>query len=98
MTNTLSSSDNPTQTGGDRPKLRGRPRKEHAGNIDADILRAAIALFDEVGFDATAMEAVALRAGISKRTLYMRYPDKKALIKDVIASIVGSARNPDPPA
>jgi AcrR family transcriptional regulator len=44
------------------------------------------------------MEAVAARAGISKRTLYMRYPDKKALIKAVITSIVGSARNPDPPA
>ncbi|WP_322404636.1 TetR/AcrR family transcriptional regulator [Massilia luteola] len=98
MTNILQSPDQPAQASADRPKLRGRPRKEHAGNIDADILKAAIALFDEVGFDGTAMEAVAARAGISKRTLYMRYPDKKALIKDVIGSIVGSARNPDPPA
>ncbi|KQV36842.1 helix-turn-helix domain-containing protein [Massilia sp. Root335] len=98
MTEALPSSDNSQQPSAERPKLRGRPRKEHAGNIDADILRAAIALFDEVGFDGTAMEAVAARAGISKRTLYMRYPDKKALIKAVITSIVGSARNPDPPA
>ncbi len=94
--NTVQSS--PPQTTGERPKLRGRPRKEHAGNIDVDIIKAAIALFDEAGFDGTAMEAVAARAGISKRTLYMRYPDKKALIKSVIESIVGSARNPDPPA
>jgi AcrR family transcriptional regulator len=98
MTEALPSSDNSQQPSAERPKLRGRPRKEHAGNIDADILSAAIALFDEVGFDGTAMEAVAARAGISKRTLYMRYPDKKALIKAVITSIVGSARNPDPPA
>jgi TetR/AcrR family transcriptional regulator, mexJK operon transcriptional repressor len=86
------------QAGAERTKLRGRPRKEHAGNIDADILKAAIALFDEVGFDGTAMEAVAARAGISKRTLYMRYADKKALIRAVIASIVGTARQPDPPS
>ena len=98
MTEALPSSDNSQQPSAERPKLRGRPRKEHAGNIDTDILSAAIALFDEVGFDGTAMEAVAARAGISKRTLYMRYPDKKALIKAVITSIVGSARNPDPPA
>lgn len=98
MTEALPSSDNSPQPSAERPKLRGRPRKEHAGNIDTDILSAAIALFDEVGFDGTAMEAVAARAGISKRTLYMRYPDKKALIKAVITSIVGSARNPDPPA
>ncbi|MFJ1471996.1 TetR/AcrR family transcriptional regulator [Massilia orientalis] len=103
MPKTLPSSDNTEQpvqerADGERPKLRGRPRKEHAGNIDAEILKAAIALFDEMGFDGTAMEAVAARAGISKRTLYMRYPDKKALIKAVITSIVGNARNPDPPA
>ena len=98
MTEALPSSDNSHLPSAERPKLRGRPRKEHAGNIDADILSAAIALFDELGFDGTAMEAVAARAGISKRTLYMRYADKKALIKAVITSIVGSARNPDPPA
>lgn len=103
MTNIPPSADNtaaPSQahTNGERTKLRGRPRKEHAGNIDADILKAAIALFDEAGFDGTAMEAVAARAGISKRTLYMRYADKKALIKAVIEAIVGNARNPDPPA
>lgn len=103
MTKNLPSPDNPAeaaqqQGGAERTRLRGRPRKEHAGNIDADILKAAIALFDEVGFGGTAMEAVAARAGISKRTLYMRYPDKKALIRAVIASIVGSARQPDPPS
>jgi AcrR family transcriptional regulator len=102
MTKVASPSDSPAlplqeQTGPERTKLRGRPRKEHAGHIGADILKAAVALFDELGFDGTAMEAVAARAGISKRTLYMRFPDKKALIKEVITSIVGSARNPDPP-
>jgi AcrR family transcriptional regulator len=103
MTNTLPSLENTVQpilgkADPERPKLRGRPRKEHAGNIDADILKAAIALFDEQGFEGASMEAVAARASISKRTLYMRYPDKKALIKAVITSIVGSARNPDPPS
>ncbi|NVM77495.1 AcrR family transcriptional regulator [Duganella sp. SG902] len=82
----------------ERTKLRGRPTKDQAGTIEADILKAAIALFDELGFDGAAMEAIAARAGISKRTLYMRYSDKKAILKDVITFIVGSARQPDPPA
>ncbi|MTV36303.1 TetR/AcrR family transcriptional regulator [Duganella radicis] len=88
----------PAEPAVERTKLRGRPPKDQAGAIDADILKAAIALFDELGFDGAAMEAIAARAGISKRTLYMRYSDKKAILKDVITSIVASARQPDPPA
>ncbi len=82
----------------ERVKLRGRPRKEQEAVIDADILGSAISLFGEMGFGGTSMEAVAARGGISKRTLYMRYPDKKALFKAVIDSIVTNARQPDPPA
>lgn len=88
----------PAQPAIERTKLRGRPPKDQAGTIEADILKAAIALFDEFGFDGAAMEAIAARAGISKRTLYMRYSDKKAILKDVITSIVARARQPDPPA
>lgn len=85
------------QLAANRPKLRGRPRKDQASVIEADIRTAAIELFGEMGFAGAGMEAIAARAGISKRTLYMRYPDKKALFKDVIESILTQSRQPDPP-
>jgi TetR/AcrR family transcriptional repressor of mexJK operon len=80
----------------ERPKLRGRPRKDHSPIIDADILKAAGELFGELGYRATSMEAVALKVGIAKRTLYVRYPDKVSLFKDVVTSIIGNAKTPEP--
>lgn len=81
----------------DRPKLRGRPRKDHAPVIGSDILKAATELFGELGYRGTSMEAVALKVGIAKRTLYVRYPDKASLFKDVVESIITNAKNPEPP-
>lgn len=81
----------------ERPKLKGRPRKEHAPVIDADILKAATELFGELGYRGTSMEAVAAKVGIAKRTLYVRYPDKAALFKDVCTTIIEHAKTPEPP-
>jgi AcrR family transcriptional regulator len=46
--------------------------------------RAAVETFLDHGFDGTTMEAVARAAGITKRTLYARYPDKRALFAAAI--------------
>lgn len=80
----------------ERPKLRGRPRKDHAPVIDSDILKIATELFAERGYNATSMEAVAQKVGIAKRTLYSRYPDKVSLYKDVLEKIIKDAGTPDP--
>jgi AcrR family transcriptional regulator len=45
---------------------------------------AAVATFAEYGYDGATMEAIAQAAGITKRTLYARYPDKRAVFLDVI--------------
>ena len=50
----------------------------------AELLEAALALFVEKGFAATRIEEVALRAGVSKGTLYLYYPSKEELLKAVI--------------
>ena len=81
---------------GERPKLRGRPGKERATAIDADILAIATAMFGEIGYAATSMEAIAARAGVTKRTLYLRYPSKSELFKNVIDAIVMQAMKPHP--
>ncbi len=80
----------------DRPKLRGRPRKDHAPVIDTDILKLATEIFAEKGYAATSMEAIAAKVGITKRTLYIRYPDKMSLYKTVLDQLIKGAGVPDP--
>lgn len=52
--------------------------------IDRRLREAAIQSFIDDGFDGTTMEAVAAAAGITRRTLYSKYPDKQALFAAVI--------------
>jgi TetR/AcrR family transcriptional regulator len=49
-----------------------------------ELLDAALDLFVERGFAATRSEDVAMRAGVSKGTLYLYYPSKEELLKEVI--------------
>ena len=63
---------------------RGRPTQAEAKELHEKLREAAIATFLEYGYDATTMEAIAQAAGITKRTLYARYPDKRAVFLDVI--------------
>ena len=49
-----------------------------------ELLDAALDLFVEKGFAATRSEEVAVRAGVSKGTLYLYYPSKEELLKEVI--------------
>lgn len=60
---------------------RGR-RRDPA--IDAAILTAARELVVEVGYANMSMEAVAARAGVTKPTLYLRYPNRALLVFDAI--------------
>jgi AcrR family transcriptional regulator len=51
----------------------GRPRSTDA---DKAILRAAVELCAEEGFEGTTVEAVAARAGVGKATVYRRYENR----------------------
>ena len=57
----------------------GRPTAAQSQALDERIKTEALELFLEHGFDLVTMEAVAEKADITKRTLYMRYKDKSAL-------------------
>jgi len=50
-----------------------------------ELIEAALALFVEKGFAATRSEEVAVRAGVSKGTLFLYFPTKEDLLKAVIA-------------
>jgi AcrR family transcriptional regulator len=60
-----------------------RGRRGKSGRSD-DILNAALAEFSDKGFDATRMDDVAKKAGISKGTVYLYFDSKEKLFEGVI--------------
>lgn len=62
------------------PPKRERRKQDRPG----ELLEAALDLFVEKGFAATRSEEVALRAGVSKGTLFLYFPSKDELFKAVI--------------
>jgi TetR/AcrR family transcriptional regulator, mexJK operon transcriptional repressor len=58
------------------------------------ILKAATELFLHEGYGSTTIEAVAARAGISKRTFYDRFDDKAALFAAVVHRVIEEIRPP----
>lgn len=63
---------------------KGRPTKAEAKKLTEAVLSAAAAEFCNRGFDGARMEAIAGAAGITKRSLYVRYADKQTLFGAVI--------------
>ena len=66
----------------------GRPSRLESAQLSDRILDVATALFLNDGFGATSIEAVAKRAGISKRTLYHRFSGKEMLFEAVVRRLV----------
>ena len=56
---------------------RGRPRDTR---LDHRIVRATLELISERGLSGMAMDEVAARSGVSKPTIYQRWPSKDALV------------------
>jgi AcrR family transcriptional regulator len=69
----------------------GRPRNTRA---DTAIVDAARELISRLGTANLSMDAVAERAGVSKATIYRRWPSKTALV----LAALESATDPIPPA
>jgi TetR/AcrR family transcriptional regulator, mexJK operon transcriptional repressor len=72
----------------------GRPPRAEAPKLRDNILRVATGLFLEQGYGPTSIEAVAARAGVSKRTFYDRFEDKAALFAAVVHRIIDEIRPP----
>jgi len=64
---------------------RGRPSPDQVIAIEKSILTVAQELFLSDGYATTTMEAVASAAGVSKGTLYNRYPDKPTLFNAIVS-------------
>jgi TetR/AcrR family transcriptional repressor of mexJK operon len=62
------------------------PNRRKDAKRDA-ILRGAKAVFLKRGYEGTSMDAVALRAGVSKMTVYRHFGSKEVLFAGVIADL-----------
>lgn len=70
---------------------RGRPRSQRARSA---VLDAARALFEEGGYTAATIEAIAARAGVAKTTIYRWWPNRPALVVDLLLQIAAAAAPP----
>ncbi|HKO88998.1 MAG TPA: TetR/AcrR family transcriptional regulator [Burkholderiales bacterium] len=64
---------------------KNEPRWERRKDArPSELCAAALSLFVEKGFAATRLEDIAIRAGVSKATLYLYFDGKEALFKEVV--------------
>jgi TetR/AcrR family transcriptional repressor of mexJK operon len=76
------------------PQRGGRPSRIAALALNDRILDVATELFLAQGYGQTSIEALAKRAGISKRTFYHRFADKAVLFSAVVHRILERVRPP----
>lgn len=70
---------------------RGRPRDP---NVERSVIDATLAELGVRGFDGMSIDGIATRAGVSKPTIYRRWPDKSALAISAIAELVAQEAPP----
>jgi AcrR family transcriptional regulator len=68
-----------------------RPRSSEAHQ---KVLKTALTLFCERGIESASMDAIARASGVSKATIYNHWPDKEALLLEVVEMIHGLDRPP----
>lgn len=68
---------------------RGRTRDSEVPTRDKEILSAAFALFNSVGYHAVSLAAIASEAKVAVRTIYLRFGGKVGLVESLIANEAG---------
>jgi AcrR family transcriptional regulator len=69
---------------------RRRPGRPRSAEADAAILDAALDLLIERGAAATSIEQVAQRAGVTRATIYRRFPGKTELLSSALLASWGN--------
>lgn len=67
-----------------RAPLTGRPSKAQMERTTNIVLDTAREFFSKHGFAGSSMDDIATHAGITKRTIYRRYPSKHGLLEAVV--------------
>src|SRR3954465_9027540 len=79
-----------------RRPYRSDKRAEAAARTRQAIREAAMELFLRDGYARTSMKAIAVRAGVSEKTMYLAYDTKAALLRHVIEVAVREDEDPAP--
>ena len=66
----------------------GRRKPGRPTLSNEELCDIALDLFLERGFERTSMEAITAAAGMAKRTVYARYPDKEALFRAALTRAI----------
>jgi AcrR family transcriptional regulator len=72
---------------------RSDRRKEQAEQTRERVLAAAARVFEERGFEAATIAAIAEEAGVSPETIYARFGNKRTVLVELVGR---AARGPDP--
>ena len=73
------------------PPVRGRPRSQDARRA---VLNATRALVQKGGYAAATIDAIAARSGVAKTTIYRWWPNRAALVVDLLVQIAAAAAPP----
>lgn len=76
-----------SRTVGETETRRRRPGRPRRRTTDDAITRAALDLLAERGFQAATIEAIALRAGVGRNTIYRRWRSKEELFADALREL-----------
>jgi AcrR family transcriptional regulator len=66
----------------------GKDIQQRGSETTQAILRAALQLGEELGFDGLTIEGIATRSGIAKTTIYRRWPNVGAIVMDAFLADV----------
>lgn len=75
-----------TETRADGLRRPGRPRRI---DVERRVLDAAVELMTERGVNATTVNAVIKRSGVARATVYLRWPNREALITSAVRHALG---------
>ena len=73
----------------------GRPTREQAEARHEELLDRALDHFLDQGFEQATIEAIAAAVGMTKRTVYARYPDKAALFHAAVSRAIARLAVPE---
>ncbi|MBI2706594.1 MAG: TetR/AcrR family transcriptional regulator, partial [Actinobacteria bacterium] len=93
------------QDGDDTGSETRRSRAERSENTRRRLLDVARALFAERGYDATPIEEILARTGLSKGAFYHHFPDKRELLaavyedieQELVPRLAAAGRGPEDP-
>jgi len=79
----------PSNTVTEERRAPGRPSRRDAAALEAHLLDAALQEFLAHGYGAASLNRIIASAGVSKTTLYSRFPSKEALFRAIIYQQIG---------